>query len=235
VSFLERLQEAVQQMRLFEDSDTLDAPAMRRICRELGEPCLFSNDDYEHAAYVVLDGEVYELPFDPWYDNPKSVNDFVNEAEEEDALQFGINTPDVSDEFWGPGGDPPPLYHATPRKNVRSILRDGLGPRSETRGISNRWVGDAVFTSTELGELEDGSYGDAIFEIDTAAMRRDGVTPPLRLEPDVEEAHWREALAHKLGDEDFYWEVEHGMSENTIAVHGHIAPKYLALVQSEGR
>jgi len=234
VSFLGRLQEAVQQMRLFEDSDTVDAPTMRRICQELGEPCRFSNDDDEHAEYVVLDGEVYTLPFDPWYDDPKSVSDFVNEASEEDARQFGIVSPSLTEEFWAPGGEPPPLYHATEARNVESILKRGLGARCDTRGISNRCIGAAVFTSTDQDELEDGMYGDAIFRIDTAAMQRDGYMPGLALEPDVEEAEWREALAHRLGADDFSWDVEHGMSANTIAVYGHIPPKYLTWLEDPG-
>lgn len=207
-----------------EPAGGVEAPTMRRLCEEIGAECLFSADG-EHLA---IDGEVMRLPFDPDMDQTESVNDFVNGAREDDAEQFGVRIPDVSEDFWE---SPAPLYHATPEENVESIREEGLGERSRTRGLSNRGVGAAVYTSTAIEDLEEGSYGDAIFVIDTEAMKRDGYTPRVDVEPDVAESEWREALAHKLGDDMYSWEIEGGMSPNTIVVFGHIPPKYLELVE----
>jgi hypothetical protein len=231
-----RLQAEVERRGLDGDEAAFDGSAVQRVCVELGAPCVFSHEDVEHADYMALDGQVFTLPFDPSYDSPKAAEEFVSNASEEDSALFGgVALPDLNAEFWAPGGRPPFLYHATTAENVESILEDGLGPRCETRGISNRCVGSAVFTSLDVDELRDGTYGEAIFRIDTGAMLRDGILPPLTLEPDVEEKQWRDALAWRVGLEDFHWEIEHGMSENTIVVHGHIPPGYLMLLGDDLR
>jgi len=221
----ERMTELTAQLELFGDA-AIEAPAFRKLCEEIDVPCRISKD----GEYALAAGEFYRLPFDPDIDEAQDPAEFVAEADEADAANFGVVIPDLTTEFWAPGNPPPELYHATTPDNVAGILKQGLGVRSKTRGISNRSVGAAIFTSTELSDLEGGEYGDAIFQIDTAAMQRDGVTPPLSLEPDEEEREWKEALASKLGVEDFVFESEAGMSPNTIVVYGHIPAKYLTLL-----
>jgi hypothetical protein len=221
-----RLMDAAEQLSLFNSEGEVEVHDMRRICAVLALPCRFSRS----GDYGVLDGYVFEFPYDTDYD-PTPAADFVTEVHDAESVaqDFGIEIQPLTEEFWGPDGEPPPLYHATPTENVESILEEGLGVRCDTRGISNRCTGAAVYTTTELSEAEYGSYGDAIFRIDTAAMQRDGYMPGVALEPDEEERQWREALAHRLGAEEYVWEIEQGMSPNTIVVFGQIPPKYLTL------
>lgn len=132
-------------------------------------------------------------------------------------------------EFWK---RPQPLYHATVEGNVQSILEHGLGPRSQTRGMSNRGVGDAVFTTNDYEETAMGSYGDFVFEIDTNKMKSSGHMPFVSQEPDIETANMRHQLAWKLGFENWQGESEFGMSESTIIVHGNIPPDCLKLMEN---
>lgn len=131
-----------------------------------------------------------------------------------------------NDEFWK---YPQTLYHATDDSNIKGILRTGLGAASRTRGLTNRSVGAAVFTTTEYDELVLGSYGDAIFEILTSTMAKDGYTPRVSQEPDVLQSRLRNDIGRRFG-EDHVSDPEVGMSENTIIVYGSIPPKYLRLL-----
>ena len=133
-----------------------------------------------------------------------------------------LNVPDELADFWK---HPAPLYHATTEDHVEDILEEGLRSRSATRGLRNRSVGAAVFTTTNLETASYGSYGDVVFEIDTAAMARDGLTPEVSLEPDVAEAAGKNALAWAFGIEDYAEEPEN--APDTVIVYGSIPPEYL--------
>jgi len=124
---------------------------------------------------------------------------------------------------------PFPLYHATQTENVDSIMADGLGATNESRGLRNRSVGAAVFTTTELEQAFDGVYGDVVFEIDTTAMKRDGYMPRVHAEPDVVEAEAANSLMHALGEEEFYMESEN--DPRTAIILGNIPSKYLRIVE----
>ena len=50
------------------------------------------------------------------------------------------------------GNSPFPLYHATTQDHVEDILEHGLESRNQTRGLNNRSVGSAVFTTSEFEE-----------------------------------------------------------------------------------
>jgi hypothetical protein len=128
--------------------------------------------------------------------------------------------------FWN---GPCPLYHATQAENVDSIIADGLGATNESRGLRNRSVGAAVFTTTELEQAFDGVYGDVVFEIDTTAMKRDGYMPRVHAEPDVVEAEAANSLMSALGEEDFHMESEN--DPRTAIILGSIPPKYLRIVE----
>jgi len=130
---------------------------------------------------------------------------------------------DELEDFWD---DPSPLYHATEEENVDDIIIEGLEPRSETRGMTNRWVGASVFASLSPDNLD--SYGDFIFEINTMAMKRDGRTPMVMLEPDVVQYDAATALLRKLDmEEDYPVDAEQGMDLDTVIVGGAIPAKYL--------
>lgn len=133
-----------------------------------------------------------------------------------------IDLPDELADFWA---HPTPLYHATTVDHVEDILEDGLRPRNATRGLRNRGVGAAVFTTSNPETTVLQSYGDVVFEIDTAAMARDGYTPEVAQEPDVVEAAALNALAWAFGIEDYAEEPEN--APDTVIVYGSIPPEYL--------
>jgi len=139
-----------------------------------------------------------------------------------------IDTGDFSKEFWDDVGEGFILYHGTSSDNVDDILRDGLNPRDVTRGIANRSTGSAVFTS-DASETAQYSY-DVVFQIDVGSMKTDEYMPEVSIEEPIQEAQWIEALAHKIGLEDYYSEVEQGLDPGTVIFYGSIPPKYLKLI-----
>jgi hypothetical protein len=147
--------------------------------------------------------------------------------------RLGYNV-DFNENFWR---FPHALYHCTPDENLPSIEKTGIRPSSQTRGISNRGVGAAVFTTMHHEEVESlrQSYGDCVFIIDTKAMKTDGYTPGVSQEPEWEKAHKLEFIMRKLGKEDAdaarYVDSSDGVSEGTVIVHGAIPPKYLKRLQ----
>lgn len=170
---------------------------------------------FKGTHYVLEDGD----------DHLTEANEWVNELVLPDQW---IELPDFNKEFWQ---DPSPLYHATEKYNVELIQKQGLHPSNKSRGTYNRNVSSAVFTVSDVGRLEEGSYGEAIFEIDTAAMKRDGYEPPVGEEPAIEENRMRSALAWKIGLRDWEsTEPDDGEWEETVIVYGGIAPKYLTLL-----
>jgi hypothetical protein len=70
-------------------------------------------------------------------------------------------------------------------------------------------------------------YGDVIVEIDTEAMKKDGFTPEASRESPLVETNAEEALAHRLGLEDYYAYREQGLDPDTVALFDHIPAKYL--------
>ena len=136
---------------------------------------------------------------------------------------------EIRDEFADFWSYPGTLYHATDSDNIESILKYGLNPASDSRGFTNRGVGSAVFTTTNEDSAHSGTYGDAVFEIDTRAMKRDGYTPEVGGEPDVVEWEAKRALAWAFGIEDYEQDGPENDPE-TVIVYGPIPSKYLRLV-----
>jgi hypothetical protein len=152
----------------------------------------------------------------------------------DDVLErLGYNI-DFNKNFWI---HPHTLYHCTPDEHVPAIEQNGLRPSSKTRGISNRGVGAAVFTTMHYEEVDSlrMSYGDNVFMIDTKAMKQDGYMPEVSLEPEWEQAKKLEFIYHKLGKEDMeasrFVDSSDGVSEGTVIVHGAIPAKYLKRLQ----
>jgi len=133
-----------------------------------------------------------------------------------------VNYPEFNEEFWN---NPFPVYHATSEENWNLIQKTRIDQRDKTRGIENRSTGSAVFTSDNPDDIE--PYGNVIIEINTKQMKQDGYMPTVSKEEPIEEAEKREAIAHMIGLEDFYAEVEQGISPTTIIFFGHIPSKYL--------
>ena len=159
-----------------------------------------------------------------------SLESFIENAYDIDPEEWLPERPRFHEEFWEyPSG----LYHATPPENARSILKEGIQARSQTRGISNRGVGAAVFTVLEPTSLEGGSYGEVVFYISTAEMKKNGFTPEVSREPDVELHEQWSSLIHYLDVEEDYLdppvEVEGGMYPDTVIVHDNIPPEYIEI------
>jgi hypothetical protein len=141
-----------------------------------------------------------------------------------------VDARDFSKEFWdGIDGDYF-VYHGTSEENLPNILKRGLEPRDETRGINNRSTGAAVFTS-ETPEEAAYSY-DKVLSINVGAMKQNGYMPFVSQEGPVEECEMEETLAHKIGIEDYYCEYEQGLSPTTIIFYGKIPAKYLKAVEN---
>ena len=141
---------------------------------------------------------------------------------------------DFNVEFWE---YPQTLYHCTPTENVAAIKTKGLTCQSKTRGINNRSVGHAIFTTQEEEEVEHvrQSYGPVVFAINTRAMKQDGFTPFVTHEPEVDEALELEFIFRKLGHEvdlDRFIDSSGGISQYTVIVHENIPPKYLTIVET---
>lgn len=142
-------------------------------------------------------------------------------------------------EFWDDPGSQPTLYHATQDDNVASIQASGLEPAHIARGLSNRSITSAVFATQNRADIEDGSYGDNIFEINVAQMARDFADekrelPYVTQEPNVTEREAMGALAHAIGDNgelaDHLHEEDSGVFLDTVIFHrGTVPPKYLTL------
>jgi copper chaperone CopZ len=138
------------------------------------------------------------------------------------------NESKFNDEFWS---SPAPLFHATKEENWRMIQRDGqISKKCESRGVTNRGVSCAVFTTENIRELQDGSYGNIILEIDTLMMKNDGFTPLVSREPDVEKEEQINSLVSRLGYHTNIsvhsgWDV----SPATVIVHDKIPIKYVKI------
>lgn len=143
-------------------------------------------------------------------------------------------------EFWDKTGSQPTLYHATTDENVSSVKTHGLMASELTRGMSNKGIGKAVFTTDNLEEINDGTYGNNVFEIDTAALARDLASegrpfPFVTREPDIQRYEAAMALARAAGDDAAAdtFEPENSVFEGTHIFHGFDIPaKYLKLVQT---
>lgn len=141
-------------------------------------------------------------------------------------MELDMYIPDnEEDNFWN---NPVPLYHATKSDRIESIKEHGLLKKNESRGLSNRGMSSAVFTTANMDDLLTGSYGNSIIEIDTLKMKQDGYTPEVSGEQPLDYEKKREALADML-------EIEYisdgfsseGYFEDTVVIFGNIPPKYL--------
>lgn len=163
-------------------------------------------------------------------------NVFINDADSwvrninDLSLDSYIPMPNFNEEFWEGVGSGSFAYHATKPEYTEVILQEGLQPRDETRGMSNRHTGPAVFAS--LSEEAVTPYGDAVLSIDLGAMKAAGYMPQVDQESPLENDKQIEAIAWKIGLEDFHnedrgWE---GIDNDTIVIDGAIPPQFLKLL-----
>ena len=136
-------------------------------------------------------------------------------------------------QFWE---HPSTLYHCTPTENLQSIRTHGLTCQDETRGINNRSVGSAIFTTQEKDEVESvkSYYGPIVIAINTKLMKQDGFTPDVTQEPEVEEALELEFIFRHMGKEvdvSRFIDSSGGISEYTVIVYDDIPAKYLSITE----
>jgi hypothetical protein len=156
-----------------------------------------------------------------------AATEWVNSLSDDEVLAL---YPDEGDEafnrdFWR---SPSELYHFTTEDRVEGILAEGLGPRAETRGLTNRDVEAAVFTTTNP---ELSGYGEQQLVLDMAGMKAAGLMPFVSAEPGHVQYELRGAIAARLGIEDYVYEsIDPGAADpETIIVYGSIPPKFLRL------
>lgn len=181
-------------------------------------------------AFTYPNGEIYtdgravvDLGNDGWVTYHRDAADYVQTANLDDLAPDWESR--FNDQFWE---NPGTLYHATPDANRAAIMKDGLNTANKTRGLSNRGVSSAVFTVTDPERLADGSYGDTIIAIDMEALGKTN-KPYVEQEPDVAEGAAREALAQRLGLDDYAYDYESGMDPDTVIVRGGIPARYLSI------
>ena len=179
-------------------------------------------------VYVFDDGNTYVIECSNENVSVSEASQWVYDISDL-SLDSYIPMPDFNEEFWSSVTEKSRVYHATPSENVESILSTGLNATSETRGLSNRFMGDSVFTSTNPEAIS--SYGDAIIEINVWAMAQSKYMPIVSGEDPLSEDQQRESIAHKLGLEDFHsedrgWE---GLDPDTVVFSQGIPPQFLRL------
>lgn len=164
---------------------------------------------------VTWDGDAY-----PEIDH---VEDFVLNAKLNDI--YADADEEFNRQFWA---HPQILYHATKETYAADIETQGLIPRNLSRGLSNRWMGAAVFTVEDSELLLDGSYGEVIFAIDCPALKTalpQDALPFVTRDPAIQEQSLRARLAHALGTEPpEIVSASEGIWESTVVFHGPIPP-----------
>jgi len=139
-----------------------------------------------------------------------------------------VSIPDKGDEFWE---YPSFVYHATDSSNAESIMRDGLHQKNDSRGLSNRDMGSAVFTSLEPDAIE--AYGDTVIAINAPQMKADGYMPSVEGETPLVDSEIRSAIANLIGFDEYIAEEysSEGFHPDTLAFYGDIPPKYLEVME----
>ena len=176
---------------------------------------------------VNINGQIYVID-DFYLPTSEEGDEWVNNKWEHELYTY--IPPSEDDDFWQQVGKGFTVYHATSSENVNSIMREGLLTKNESRGISNRGTGSAVFTSDNPNDID--SYGDTILAINVGQMKEDGYTPTVSKETPVEESQARSALAHKIGLTNYEPSNDYaseGIYDTTIIFFGSIPPKYITV------
>ncbi len=174
-------------------------------------------------------GEQYVLTPTFPYPNFEKAEDWIDGLG--DYVYEYIEQIDFQKEFWDSIGPGQIVYHGTEEANLDSILNNGLDPRNNTRGISNRSTGAAVFTS----DAPPIAGYEQVLAIDIGQMKSDGNFISVGKEEPLEESDAKEALAHKLGIENYYAESysSDGLDHGTVIFYGSIDPKYVKVYKNE--
>jgi len=173
----------------------------------------------------VIDG-INENQFDM-----TEAHDWLNNVNWYGRVDNYVTMPDFSKEFWEGVTDGTKVYHGTSEEKLPIILEEGLSPMYETRGMSNRGTGAAVFTSSEQETAQ--YYYPVVLEIDVGQMKKDGYMPVVSQEEPIAEGEALNALAWKIGLEDYQHEGDSsdGLDAGTTIFFGPIPPKYLRVIE----
>lgn len=122
------------------------------------------------------------------------------------------------------------VYHGTYEDKVDNINKNGIKAKSESRGISNRDIGDAVFVSEDADVAFE--HYPRVFQINIGKMKQDGYMPRISRETPLERSEIRQSLANKIGfydyrEEEYYSE---GYDYGTMVIYGDIPKKYIKLI-----
>lgn len=182
------------------------------------------------SLYVFEDGDTYVAECDNNGISLSEANQWVYDLNDL-SLDSYVPASDFNEEFWGGVREESRVYHATSSENVESILSSGLTAASETRGLSNRFIGDSVFVSTNPDAID--AYGDAIIEINVWAMSQAGYMPHVSGEEPLSEDEQRKTIAWRLGLEDFHTEDRgwEGLDPETIVFDSGIPAQFLRLLK----
>ena len=176
--------------------------------------------------YIIWDDNI----IDPEYPVVKEKRDWIYGMEGQRIIRAMTDTMEerFNTQFWE---HPEILFHATPTENVENIKREGLKAVHKSRGLSNRHIRAAVFTSTEPDWITH-SYGPSVITINTRLMKSDGFLPQVTKEPNHVEADVTNFIARKIGawdeDRDLANGHSEGTTDDTVIIHSNIPVKYLS-------
>jgi hypothetical protein len=161
----------------------------------------------------------------------KDTNEWLSDISDLEIYSY-IASPE-EDPFWDTVGDNYKVYHGTTSDRLNSLVHEGIEPRSESRGLSNKWTPSGVFTSPDY-ETADRDY-DAIVEIDVGKMKSMGAVPEVGGEDPLEGYHKKEALAHMIGVENYYDEQIDGdmLSDDTLVFFGMIPSECVTVIKPD--
>ena len=176
--------------------------------------------------YIVWDDNI----LDPEYPTVRKKRDWIYGTDGSrlirrltDAVEEQFNA-----RFWE---HPETLFHATPTENVEAIKREGLKMAHKSRGMANKHIRAAVFTSTEPDWIAN-PYGPSVVTINTSLMKQDGFMPQVTKEPNHTESDVTNFIARKIeawdDDRDLTNASSEGTTDDTVIVYSAIPPKYLS-------
>jgi hypothetical protein len=221
---MERLRQIMDKHNI--NYDTVEAPTGKKILTiEVGA-------NKNAWGKEVPELWVVEQNDDGSFTKWDSAEEWIEDAAEQPEDYFPEQN--KSKEFWESVGPGAVLYHATIEENLDAIMVTGLEAREDTRGLSNKDMGPAVFTIspeyTDSPHASLESYGETVIAIDLNAMKADGYMPEIAGETPVEEAETKNALAHLIGYDFYEAEHEQDYMLDTVAVYGNIPAKYLSVL-----
>jgi hypothetical protein len=131
----------------------------------------------------------------------------------------------------------PTLYHCTTPENYEKIRVEGLNMQHIGRGMSNRHIHSAIFTTSEEEEVPffKSYYGKIVIAINTNQMKKDGFMPTVEQEPDWARALKLHFVLRKLGVPDDeneasrYVDSSDQNTQGTVIVYSKIPVRYLSL------